>query len=67
MGDQKLLDLSDLAVERIEVVPADSLDSAAYGHGMPELAASSFPCIPPCNSYVKVSAFLPEGWDWADA
>ena len=41
MNDQKLmLDLSDLAVESIEVVPAGSLDSATYGHGMPELAAS---------------------------
>jgi hypothetical protein len=66
MSDQTLLDLSDLAVERIEVVPADSLDSAPYGHGMPELAASCYPCIPPCSSYVKASAFLPEDWDWAD-
>jgi len=41
MGDQKpMLDFSDLAVESIEVIPADSLDSAAYGHGMTELAAS---------------------------
>jgi len=62
MSDQKLLDLSDLAVECIEVVPADSLDSAAYGHGMPELAASC-----QCNGYPPlVSSFLPEGWDWAD-
>lgn len=42
MSDQKLiLDLGDLAVESIEVVPASSLDSATYGHGMQELAASS--------------------------
>ena len=35
MNDQKLvLDLSDLAVESIEVVPAGSLDSAFYGHGV---------------------------------
>ena len=67
MSDQTLLDLSDLAVESIEVVPADSLDSAAYGHGMPELAASCYQCIPPCSSSLKVSAFLPEDWDWADA
>lgn len=67
MGDQMLLDLSDLVVERFEVVPADSLESAAYGHGMPELAASCYECIPPCNSTLKVSAFLPEGWDWVDA
>lgn len=41
MSDQKLtLDLGDLAVESIEVVPAASLDSATYGHGMSELAAS---------------------------
>lgn len=41
MNDQKLtLDLSDLTVESIAVVPADSLDSAAYGHGMRELAHS---------------------------
>jgi hypothetical protein len=39
-GQKLMLDLSDLAVEKIEVIPADSLDSAAYGHGMPELAAS---------------------------
>lgn len=42
MSDQKLtLDLGDLAVESIEVVPATSLDSATYGHGIHELAASS--------------------------
>jgi hypothetical protein len=42
MSDQKLvLDLSGLAVESVEVVPADSLESATYGHGMSELAASS--------------------------
>lgn len=41
MSDQKLtLDLSGLSVETVEVVPADSLDSATYGHGMPELGAS---------------------------
>ncbi|MGH3800575.1 MAG: hypothetical protein ACRDTD_10655 [Pseudonocardiaceae bacterium] len=61
MNDQKLvLALSDLAVENIEVVPADSLDSAAYGHGMAELAAScpecyvgnecSCSCAAPCPS-----------------
>ncbi len=44
------MDLSDLAVESIEVVPAGSLDSAAYGHGMPELAAS---CIGDCSDYCK--------------
>lgn len=44
INDQKLiLNLSDLAAENIEVVPADSLDSATYGHGMPRLAASC-PC-----------------------
>lgn len=51
------LDLSDLSVETIEVVPASSLDSAAYGHGMPELAAS-------CNPCTGYSMFMPEGWDW---
>lgn len=52
MSDQKLmLDLSDLTVESVEVVPADSLDSATYGHGMPELAASSHHPEPPsCGS-----------------
>jgi hypothetical protein len=41
MSSQRLiLDLSDLAVERIETVPANSLDSATYGHGTHELAAS---------------------------
>jgi len=38
-----VLDLSDLAVEWIEVVPAESLDLAAYGQGMLEFAASSPP------------------------
>jgi len=48
MGDQKLaMDLSDLAVENIEVVPAESLDSATYGHGITELAASCGGT--PCN------------------
>jgi hypothetical protein len=42
MSDRTLtLDLSDLAVESVEVVPTDSLESATYGHGMSELAASS--------------------------
>jgi hypothetical protein len=63
MAEQTVLDLSDLAVERIEVVPADSLDSAVYGHGMPELAASCTNCVPFCDA----SFFLPEDWDWADA
>lgn len=50
MSDQKLLlDLSDLAVESIEVVPADSLDSAAYGHGMPELGASCGLLVTSCH------------------
>jgi hypothetical protein len=41
MSDQRLvLDLSGLAVENVEVAPADSLESATYGHGMTELAAS---------------------------
>jgi hypothetical protein len=41
MSDRTLtLDLSDLAVESVEVIPADSLDSATYGHGMTELSAS---------------------------
>lgn len=52
MSDQKLaLDLSDLAVESIEVVAADSLDSATYGHGMPELGASCYICY---------SCFMPD-------
>jgi hypothetical protein len=36
-----VLDLSGLAVESVEVVPASSLDSVAYGHGALELGASS--------------------------
>lgn len=45
MSNQKLiLDLDDLAVESIEVVPASSLDSATYGHGTQELAASCRAC-----------------------
>ncbi|MBV8542574.1 MAG: hypothetical protein JO063_00715 [Pseudonocardiales bacterium] len=60
MSEQTLLDLSDLAVESIEVVPAGPLDSAAYGHGMPEPAAS-------CTIGDAASGFLPEDWDWADA
>jgi hypothetical protein len=60
ISDQKLLDLGDLAMERIEVVPAGSLDSAAYGHGIPELAASCYGCN--CSR----SAYLPEDWDWAE-
>ncbi len=51
------MDLCGLVVESIEVVPAGSLDSAAYGHGMPELAASCF-CSQSTASY-----FLPEDWD----
>lgn len=58
---EKLLDLSGLAVENIEVVPADSLDSAAYGHGMRELADAS------CGGPLNGSGYLPEDWDWADA
>jgi len=61
MSDQKPLNLSDLTVGRLDVVPTDSLDSAAHSHGMPELAAS-------CNCTVCFnSLFLPEDWDWADA
>jgi hypothetical protein len=58
------LDLSDLAVESIEVIPAGSLDSATYGHGMPELAAS---CICTCGQTPPtMSGYLPEDWDWAE-
>jgi len=50
MNDQKLmLDLSDLAVESIDVVPAGSLDSATYGHGMPELGASCGLLVTSCR------------------
>ncbi len=64
MSDQKLmLDLGGLAVESIEVVPAVSLDSAAYGHGMRELAAS---CSEDEDDDIA-SVFLPEDWDRADA
>jgi len=41
MSEQTVVDLSGLAVERIEVVPAEWLDSAVYGHGMPEFASCS--------------------------
>ncbi len=63
------MDLSGLVVESIEVVPAGSLDSAAYGHGMPELAAScrggDTPCFGDyCGPYG--SFFLPEDWDQAE-
>jgi hypothetical protein len=64
VSEQTSLDLSDLAVERIDVVPADSLDSASYGHGMPEFAAS---CICTCGQTPPLSGYLPEDWDWADA
>ena len=37
--------LSDLAVETIQVVPADALDTATDGHGMTELAGSCFDCV----------------------
>lgn len=57
------MDLSGLVVESIEVVPAGSLDSAAYGHGMPEFAAS---CAEACRCNIGNSYFLPEEWDWAE-
>ncbi len=41
------------------MVPADSLDSATYGHGMRELAAS-------CG-LLEMSSSLSEDWDWAEA
>lgn len=57
MSNQKLmLDLGDLAMESIEVAPATSLDSATYGHGMPEFAAS---CINLCSS----CCFMPDELD----
>jgi len=48
------LDLRDLTVHSIKVV-----QSADYGHGIGELAAS-------CD-FDSPSFFLPENWDWADA
>ncbi len=59
-----MLDLGGLAVESIEVVPAVSLDSAAYGHGMRELAASCG-CVD-SDGYCFDSYFLPEDWDSAE-
>jgi len=52
MSDHTLtLNLDNLAVERIEVVPASSLDSAAYGHGMRELAASCGAVLCSCGDF----------------
>jgi hypothetical protein len=39
-------DLSDLAVEEIHVISADSLGGSGEGHGMTELAASCSLCEP---------------------
>jgi len=63
MSDQKPLNLSNLTVGHLDVVPTDSLDSTAHSHGMPELAASC--ALPECAS--GTSLYLPEDWDWADA
>src|SRR5262245_22388833 len=49
MSNQKLImDLDDLVVESIEVAPANSLDSATYGHGMHELDASCGVLVTSC-------------------
>ncbi len=55
------MNVSGLVVESIEVVPADSLDSATYGHGLPELAAS---CCGDCDD--TCSLYLSEEWDSVD-
>jgi hypothetical protein len=51
-NQRQALDLNDLDVESIQVVPADSLDTATDGHGMTELAAScrSLDAAPYCGS-----------------
>jgi hypothetical protein len=60
-NDTPALDVNGLAVHRIQATPAATLDTAADAHGMTELAAS---CTGNC---LPGSAFLPEGWDWAEA
>jgi hypothetical protein len=60
MSTQKpALDLSDLTLTSIQVVPADSLDPAADGHGMTELGAS---CGVTCSCS---QAYMPDESDEA--
>lgn len=64
MSNQKtVLDLNGLTVDSVEVIAADSLDSATYGHGMSEFAAS---CPPGLCSVPGGSHYIPDEWDWAD-
>ena len=44
MSDKIQLDLDGLVVDRIEVLPADSIEFLTTGHGMTENAAS-FRCF----------------------
>lgn len=46
------LDLSDLPVDSIEVLSADSI--VAEGHGITETGASSYPCY--CSSYLTATS-----------
>jgi hypothetical protein len=61
-----VFDASDLVVETIDVLPADSLEAAEYGHGMGEHAASCGGCAGDQCIACGGSSFLPESWDWAD-
>jgi hypothetical protein len=51
MSGKLNLDLEGLAVDSIEVLPADSMEFLTTGHGMTETAAS-FGCLWGCSSAV---------------
>lgn len=50
MSGKLNLDLEGLAVDSIEVLPADSIEFLTTGHGMTETAAS-FACIVGCSGF----------------
>jgi hypothetical protein len=57
MSSDSMFDLSALAVESISVVPAESVEHLAGGHGMTELAGS---CQPPCGWCWSTPSFITE-------
>lgn len=52
------LDLTGLVVDTVDVVPAGSLESVAYGHGAPELGAS---CWCNCPGGLSTSCHVAAG------
>jgi hypothetical protein len=55
MSEKSLFDLSELAVESIDVRPGDALERLDEGHGMGELAGSSRcgPCVFSAPNFVE--------------